>query len=91
MSLAIQGNDVTAIQGNDVTAVLLADGWHNVAEKSFYTDSYEYLDGDYLAVGGGVVAGVPSTGFEFQTPDGERIAGPLTALLAVKHTAETRH
>lgn len=32
-----------AIDVDDVTAVLLADGWHEVANRSFELDAYEYL------------------------------------------------
>lgn len=32
-----------AIDVDTVTEVLLADGWHHVADESFSLDSYEYL------------------------------------------------
>lgn len=71
MSLAI---DVDA-----VTAVLLADGWHRVAKKSFFLDSYEYLwsgregtkvkdlrpDQDHILLHGGGQSGISATGFSF--------------------------
>lgn len=73
-----------AIDVDDVTAVLLADGWHDVADDSFDLDSYEYLHLGDLLLGGGSVDGVPSTGFRFVGTDGANMAGPITAVLAVK-------
>ena len=85
MSLAI---DIDA-----VTKVLLADGWHEVAEESFTMDAYEFIraaDGRRLEpqvyLGGGQATGVCETGFEFlEVVAGVRcwIAGPLTSILAV--------
>lgn len=75
-----------AIEEDDVTAVLLADGWHTVADNSFYTDAYEYADGDRITVGGGSVPGVPSTGFLFRDESGEYLSGPLSSILAVKQS-----
>jgi hypothetical protein len=46
-----------AIEVDDVVAVLLRDGWHAVADDSFEIDSYEFLHGDVVRVGGGVVQG----------------------------------
>jgi hypothetical protein len=81
-----------AIEMSDVTAVLLADGWHEVAEDSFYIDSYEYvdsypahLDRDPLVVlGGGREPLIPATGFTFRDTDGALIYGPMTSIIAVK-------
>lgn len=73
-----------AIDLDEVTAVLLPDGWHTVNNQSFTTDAYEYVHGDHLIVGGGQVAGVPSTGFAFQDADtGTWIVGPLTSIHAI--------
>ena len=90
MSLAI---DVDA-----VTAVLLADGWHEVADDSFSLDAYEFIwsgkggvraadmngDRDPMVLHGGGGSGVCATGYEFIDDGGEVIAGPLTAILAVR-------
>lgn len=61
-------------------------------EGSFDLDAYEIHDGEedrnsrFWILQGGVVEGVPTTGFTFLDPDadGHRISGPLTALLAVE-------
>ena len=42
-----------AIQTDEVVAVLLSDGWHKVARKSFDTDAYEYMGGDDAIFHGG--------------------------------------
>ena len=73
-----------AIDVDTVVQVLLADGWHTVANASFSLDSYEYVLDDNVLVGGGQVAGVPSTGALWKEPDGGLVACPLTAILAVK-------
>lgn len=81
---------------NTVYAVLLADGWHDVAtlpngDTSFHIDSYEYLSGDpndagYLVIlGAGTEPLIPTHGFEFAEGNGGHIAGPLTAIIAIRH------
>ena len=75
-----------AIDVDTVTDVLLADCWHPVTDRSFDLDAYEFLYESRLLVGGGDEAGVPSTGFTFTTDTGDRLTGPLTAILALKHT-----
>lgn len=84
-----------AINVDKVFAVLLADGWHDVDKDAkgiyaFGLDSYEYVEGTlsshgdyYVLLGGGMVAGVPSTGFIFWE-GGVKVIGPITAVLAVK-------
>jgi hypothetical protein len=46
-----------AIEVDDITHVLLADGWHEVSDASFGTDSYEFMrregTGDSPILGGG--------------------------------------
>ena len=57
-----------AINTDLVKAVLLADGWHEVADNSFDLDSYEYLSGPgdgAPVVHGGGQSGVCATGFTF--------------------------
>jgi hypothetical protein len=80
-----------AINIDHVTEVLLADGWHTVADESFALDSYEYLqyhpnpDRDpFVLLGGGREPLIPATGFTFTETTGHRISGPLTAVLAVR-------
>ncbi len=77
-----------AIEVDEITAVLLADGWHEVDEGSFELDSYEYAweAGNTMLHRGGQ-SGVCANGFEFRGVDGHRIAGPLTAILAVRRNA----
>lgn len=79
-----------AIDVDRITAVLLPDGWHTVADQSFTIDAYEYLwnppgtrhDPDVLHGGG--QSGVCASGFAFRSPDESTIAGPLTAIAAVR-------
>jgi len=74
-----------AIDANAVTAVLLADGWHVTDTNSFDLDSFEFIDGndqDTLHAGGD--SGVCATGFAF-SEDGQRVAGPLTSVIAVRY------
>lgn len=76
------------INAEQVTSVLLNDGWHEVKSGSFYLDSYEFAE-DHTAGGlllhGGGNSGVCATGFSFDTAASNfRIAGPLTAIHAVK-------
>jgi hypothetical protein len=83
------------IDVNAVSAVLLADGWHEVAHASFNLDAYEYAwSGDASLIGtnyldmkllhGGGESGICATGFGFEAPDGSRMFGPLSAVLAVR-------
>lgn len=74
-----------AIDLDDVTEVLLSDGWHPVAGRTFYLDSYEFKWDAEFVLSGGQCDHVPSTGFSFETDGGQRISGPLTAVLAIKH------
>jgi hypothetical protein len=72
-----------------ISHVLLPDGWHTVAQHSFVTDAYEYVQGQRIlhAGGGGRVC---STGFHFVEAgeaDGSSLEGPLTAILAVRTAA----
>ena len=83
-----------AIDVNTVTAVLLPDGWHNVADRSFDIDSYEFVEHHrpdphrytqaLLSEGGEPL--IPASGFRFIEDDGDAtpIEGPLTSVLAVR-------
>jgi hypothetical protein len=75
------------IDVDNVTEVLLADGWHTVADGSFDLDAYEYHHNDHVLQGGGNY-GVCANGFTFINPDGDTLFGPLTAILAVKTRKE---
>lgn len=76
------------INTDHVAAVLLADGWHKVKGTTFNLDAYEYVDSDgkhpLLRGGAEKTAGIPATGATWQEPNGDEIACPLTAVLAVK-------
>jgi hypothetical protein len=73
-----------AIEVDDVVAVLLRDGWHAVADDSFEIDSYEFLHGDVVRVGGGVVQGVSATGARWKEQSGEWVACPFPQIFAVR-------
>jgi hypothetical protein len=80
------------IDPEDVLDVLLADGWHEVLERSFTLDAYEFVESGGFVLHSGGNSGVCSTGFMFKTSSPEFpgsdaaviISGPLTAILAVK-------
>ena len=82
-----------AIDPNLVTAVLLASGRYEVQPGTFELDSYEFVEphsnpdrNGHILHGGGN-SGVCATGFDFLvSPNGPRMAGPLTAILAVEIT-----
>jgi len=89
-----------AINVDKVNRVLLSDGWHDVLDKSFALDAYEYLwypnedttRMDAEIVHGGGRSGVCATGFEFistikleeGTIQKVKRSGPLTAIQAVE-------
>ena len=77
-----------------VEAVLLADGWHPVADDSFTLSAYEFVwwsdaqnkkqdEPTKLHESGN--ASVTSTGFSFHDSADLLISGPLTAIQAVRH------
>jgi hypothetical protein len=61
-----------AIDVDNITHVLLADGWHEVHDASFGTDSYEFVRRE----GAGA-------GFSFTEGD-HVLCGPLTSVLAIR-------
>ena len=70
------------IQLNEIKSVLLADRWHEVDQRSFTVDTYEFNEGDTaVARGDGHLLSV--AGFMFWEPGGHIVAGPLSAILAV--------
>jgi hypothetical protein len=87
-----------AIDVDDVTAVLLADGWHEVADASFELDAYEFVWAsggareDALLMHGGGASDICATGFTFREEGAatEMIAGPLSAVLAVRYERAER-
>lgn len=71
------------IDSDNVSSVLLADGWHDVKERSFDIDAYEYHHQE-VAIHGGGQSGVCASGFTFRCMDGRTYHGPLTSVLAVR-------
>lgn len=59
-----------------VDSVLLADGWHPVAEGSLVVGTVQFLEGSEHRLPG-------REGFEFKQADGVVVSGPLTSILAV--------
>lgn len=86
-----------AIDVEHVVSVLLGDGWHDVVDDSFDIDAYDFVSTMFLdqqrrgdLVDGVILheAGAGGTcpvGFSFLGWDGYRVAGPLTAVLAVRY------
>lgn len=78
------------IETDDITAVLLADGWHEVTDKSFDIDSLEFVwgkrsNGDWHTIYDSRMCDKMSqVGATWAGPDGERFDCPLTSVLAVK-------
>jgi len=69
------------VRRNDVTAVLLADGWHTPDQGTFDLGEYALKRGEVKWV----PAHTNGAGFTFQE-GGVDVSGPLTSILAVKHT-----
>jgi hypothetical protein len=68
--------------------VLLADGtddWWHIEDGTFDLDAYEYIEDTGLVLHGGGQGGICSTGFRFQINGGDWVAGPLTAIVAVRY------
>ena len=71
-----------SLEVKQVSGVLLADGWHTVAEQSFDLDAYEYWHGGHMRQ----KEGVPATGAKWREPDGTMVVCPLVSVLAVRLT-----
>ena len=60
-----------AIDVDNITHVLLADGWHEVHDASFGTDTYEFVGsegtGDSPMLGGGQEKHIPAAGHRGST------------------------
>jgi hypothetical protein len=69
-----------AIDVTKVRSVLLADGWHRIAEHSFTVGPYEYLQAGATKSGGNGSA--PPAGYRFKDDAGYVLTGPLSAILA---------
>jgi len=68
------------IDADNIIAVLLADGWHDVAEGSFYLDDYEFQRKHWAAQ----PAGDAPPAASWKDSNGYRISCPLGAVLAVR-------
>jgi len=75
------------IEVDDVSAVLLADGWHTVANQSFDLNAYEFHNGVVLLTN----RSVPHSGAAWTESDGAQVYCPLTAVLAVRTKAPPVH
>ena len=78
-----------------VSAVLLADGWHDVADVSFMVDAYEYLDfghagGHDYPPGKAMLLHNGGAGFAFMEPGGQWIYGPVSSILAVRTDSQEK-
>ncbi|KKM67213.1 hypothetical protein LCGC14_1473450 [marine sediment metagenome] len=85
-----------AIDIDKITSVMIGGEWNDVIKNedgvsSFALDAYEFVWGSHLdhkgwprLVHGGGAHGIGSAGFEFKTAKGAVVAGPLTAIQAVK-------
>lgn len=60
-----------------VRSVLLSDGWHRVAGKSFTVGPFQYVQGETAQAGAGA-----AVGFRFKDNAGYVLTGPLSAILA---------
>ena len=67
-----------------VKAVLLADGWHEVADNSFDIGAYEFFHNGRRIFAGGRKSGVSASGARWGEADGYTVVCPITAILAVK-------
>lgn len=82
-----------AINPNKVTAILLADGWHPVAQGSLAFDAFEFVEDGY----GSAQPRAESTGLEWHEPinplnpdsSSWTMFAPLNAVLAVRYGAIT--
>jgi len=83
-----------AIDIDHVSEVLITGHWYTVAKTSFALDSYEFIwypTGEarrrhaFELLHGGGNSGVCAIGFSFRTEHGDMIAGPLTAITAVRY------
>lgn len=72
----------TAIDVTKLRSILLADGWHRVADKSFAIGTYAFLQGGVTTTGKNG-ASAPA-GFSFKDDAGYVLAGPMSAILATQ-------
>lgn len=68
-----------------VTAVMIGNEWHEIEPGTFDLDSYEFEDNGSTILEGGSVEGISHTGYTFTLSHGATIAGPLTAIQAIRY------
>ncbi len=80
-----------AIQVDDIRRVMIGGEWLGVDKDergvgTFLIDSYEYLHGETMLLGGGDEDMIPARGFGFRRAGaGTWVAGPLSAIQAVEY------
>ena len=70
-----------AIDVAKVRAILLADGWHKIANNSFDIGPYEFARGSETVRNGN---GPAPVGISFKDDAGYFLYGPMTAILATR-------
>jgi hypothetical protein len=67
--------------------VLLTDGWHYVKDGSFPVGNYGFARGQTVIVNAIAIKGSASHRIRWTEPEGQVLACPLTAVLALGSTA----
>jgi hypothetical protein len=70
-----------------VQRVLLTDGWHHVKDGSFLVGNYGFVRGQTVIVNAIATTGSASHWVRWTEPEGQVLACPLTAVLALGPTA----
>jgi hypothetical protein len=73
------------IEVESVIGVLLKDGWHEVEDKSFEIDAYQYLREGVPTPDGGQIGGASSLGATWKERGGSWVACAFPAIMAVKY------
>jgi hypothetical protein len=71
-----------SVETSTISSVLIGGEWHQVIDQSFSTGTFEYVSSSeqsYDASGA-----TPADGFSFTAGNGERVAGPISAVQAVR-------
>ncbi len=70
-----------------VQRVLLTDGWHQVKDGSFLVGPYGFVRGQTVIVNAIAIKGSASHWVRWTEPEGQLLACPLTAVLALGSSA----
>ena len=73
-----------AIDVDCVVEVLIGGHWFPVADQSFCVDAYEFVSPCFHTVNESHRWQVNSESFEFKDRDGKIVAGPVSAIQAVR-------